>query len=169
MLDNSILWRYSMRRLTIAFIAATSIFTSVSASALIAKQSVEKEIVVQMPDGTESITRAPAELVIPGERVVYTLSYTNDDAAPATDLVLTMPVPSEIKYMDESATTAGAKVVYSADGGQTFASRAGLRVVGADGNIRTAISEDITHIRWTVAGPLAVGETGLLSYKGILK
>jgi len=158
-----------MRRLTIAFLAATSILTSVSASALTAKQSVEKEIVVQMPDGTESITRAPAELVVPGERVVYTLNYTNDDAAPATDLVLTMPVPSEIKYMDGSATIDGAQVVYSADNGQTFASRAGVRVVGIDGNSRPASSEDITHIRWTVAGPLPVGETGTLSYKGILK
>ena len=158
-----------MRRITIALIAAASILTSVSASALTAKQSVEKEIVVQMPDGTESITRAPAELVVPGERVVYTLSYTNDAAEPATDLVLTMPVPSEIKYLDESATTVDAKVVYSADGGQSFASRAGLRTTGADGNSRTATSEDITHIRWTVAGPLAAGETGTLSYKGILK
>lgn len=158
-----------MRRITIALIAAASILTSVSASALTAKQSVEKEVVVRLPDGTESITRAPAELVVPGERVVYTLSYTNDAAEPATDLVLTMPVPSEIKYLDESATTVDAKVVYSADDGQTFSSRAVLRITGADGNSRTATSEDITHIRWTVAGPLAVGETGTLSYKGILK
>jgi uncharacterized repeat protein (TIGR01451 family) len=111
-----------MRRITIALIAAASILTSVSVSALTAKQSVEKEIVVQMPDGTQSITRASAELVVPGERVVYTLSYTNDAAEPATDLVLTMPVPSEIKYLDESATTDDAKVVYSAevDSGRAF-------------------------------------------------
>ena len=83
-------------------------------------------------------------MVIPGERVVYTLSYTNDDAAPATDLILTMPVPSEIKYMDGSATLDGARVVYSADDGKTFASRTGLRVIGLDGNSRTALSEDIT-------------------------
>lgn len=158
-----------MRRLTIAIITAASILTSVSASALTAKQSVEKEVVVQMPDGTESVTREPAELVVPGERVVYTLNYTNDDAAPATDLVLTMPVPGEIKYMEDSASKSGATVVYSADGGQTFASRAGLRTVGQDGNSRAAVAEDITHIRWTVAGPLAVGETDTLSYKGILK
>jgi len=158
-----------MRHLTLALIAATSLMASVSASALTAKQSVEKEIVVQMPDGTENVTRAPAELVVPGERVVYTLSFTNDDAAPASDLVLTMPVPSEIKYMDGSATEAGAKIVYSADGGQTFATRAALRKTGLDGNVRSANADDITHIRWTVAGPVAVGETGNLSFKGILK
>ncbi len=158
-----------MRRLTLALLAATSIMTSVSASALTATQSVEREVVVQLPDGTESVTRGPAELVTPGERIVYTLSFTNDDAAPATDLVLTMPVPSEIKFMDGSATQEGAKVVYSADGGQTFATRSGLRIVDASGSSRSASSEDITHIRWTVTGPVGVGETGTLSYKGILK
>jgi len=158
-----------MRHLTLAVIAATSLMVSGTASALTAKQSVEKEVVVQMPDGTESLTREPAEMVTPGERIVYTLSFTNDEAAPASDLVLTMPVPPEIKYMDGSATKAGAKIVYSADGGQTFASRTDLRKVGTDGNMRAAIAEDITHVRWTVAGPVAVGETGMLSFKGVLK
>jgi len=158
-----------MRRLTLGIIAATSLMASDSAFALTATQSVEKEIVVQMPDGTENLSRAPAELVIPGERVVYTLSYTNDDAAPASDLVLTMPVPPEIKYMEGSATEAGAKIVYSADGGQSFANRSALRTIGTDGNIRTATSEDITHIRWTIAGPVSVGGSGSLSFKGILK
>lgn len=158
-----------MRHFTFAIIAATSLLASASASALTAKQIVEKEVVVQMPDGTENVTRAPAEMVVPGERIVYTLNFTNDDAAPASDLVLTMPVPTEIKFMDGSADKVGAKTVYSADGGQSFAQRSALRKVGADGNVRSAADEDITHIRWTVAGPIAVGETGNLSFKGILK
>jgi len=158
-----------MRHLTFAIIAATSLLASVSASALSAKQIVEKEVVVQMPDGTESVTREPADMVVPGERIVYTLNFTNDDAAPASDLVLTMPVPTEIKYMDGSAEKPGAKTVYSADGGQSFAERSKLSKVQADGNMRTAADEDITHIRWTVTGPIAVGETGNLSFKGILK
>lgn len=158
-----------MRHLSLVIMASASLLASTAASALTAKQSVEKEVVVQMPDGTENVTRAPAELVVPGERVVYTLSFTNDDAAPASDLVLTMPVPSEIKYMDGSATKDGAKIVYSADGGLSFTDRRDLRATGADGIARSAKAEDITHIRWTVTGPLAVGETGNLSYKGVLK
>jgi len=158
-----------MRHLTLALIAATSLLASASASALTAKQIVEKEVVVQLPDGTESVTREPAQKVIPGERVIYTLSYTNDDAAPASDLVLTMPVPSEIKYMDGSATQEGALIAYSADGGKSFASRSAVRAAGSDGIMRTATAEDITHIRWTVAGPVAAGETGNLSFKGVLK
>jgi len=158
-----------MRHITLALIAAASLMASVSASALTAKQTIEKEIVVQMPDGTENVTRAPALNVTPGERVVYTLNYTNDGTAPATDLVLTMPVPSEIKYMENTATKIGAEIVYSADDGKTFSSRTGLRTVGIDGSSRSAAANEITHIRWTVAGPLAVGETGALSFKGVLE
>ena len=157
-----------MRHLTLALIAATSLLASASASALTAKQIVEKETVVQMPDGTETITRVKAANIAPGERVVYTLSFTNDDAEPASDLVLTMPVPEEIKYMDGTATRDGASIVFSADGGQTFASRDTLKAPMA-GVMRSATAADITHIRWTVAGPIASGESGNLSYKGILK
>jgi len=138
-----------MRRFTLALIAATSLLASVSASALTAKQIVEKETVVQMPDGSETVTRSKAANIAPGERVVYTLSFTNDKVEPASDLVLTMPVPDEIKYMDGTASQEGA----SSTGGVT----------------RTATADDITHIRWTVAGPVAAGETGNLSYKGVLK
>ena len=158
-----------MRRVTFAIIATASLLVSTSASALSAKQIVEKETVVQMPDGTESISRSPAEMVVPGERIVYTLNFTNDDKAAATDLVLTMPVPSEIKFLDGSATQSGVATVYSADGGKTFASRNVVRRIGLDGVARSANAEDITHIRWTVAGPVAVGETGNLSFKGTLK
>jgi len=141
-----------MRHLTLALIAAASLLASASASALTAKQ----------------IVRAKAANIAPGERVVYTLSFTNDDAEPASDLVLTMPVPEEIKYMDGTATRDGASIVFSADGGQTFAARDTLKA-SMDGVMRSATAADITHIRWTVTGPIASGESGNLSYKGILK
>ncbi len=143
--------------------------TSVSASALTAQQVVEKEVIVQMPDGTETITREAAEMIVPGERIVYTLNFTNDQAEPATGLVLTMPVPGAVKYMDGSATDVGARVVYSADGGNTFAKRATVQVADIDGTLRRASAGEITHVRWTVSGPVAAGESGSLSFKGVLK
>jgi uncharacterized repeat protein (TIGR01451 family) len=158
-----------MRHLTIALITAGSLLMTVSASALTAKQIVEKEVIVQMPDGTESVTREAAEMVVPGERIVYTLNYTNDEAQPASDLVLTMPVPSLVRYMDGSATEVGARVVYSADGGKSFADRPSVQIADIDGTFRRASSGEITHIRWTVPGPVAAGENGSLSFKGVLK
>ena len=158
-----------MRNLITATFTTLLLATGVPVFALSASQTVEKEIVVQMPDGTETISRETAERVAPGERVVYTLNFTNDDAQTATDLVLTMPVPKEVRFMEGSASDVNMVPVYSADGGSSFAARELLRVRTADGSLQAASSGDITHIRWTVPGPIAVGETGELSFKGILR
>lgn len=149
----------------------TACFTAIAlpSYALTASQTVQKEVVVQLPDGTETVSREAADLVTPGERVVYTLEFTNDDAQPATDLVLTMPIPDEIKFMEGTASNNNMTPEYSADGGKNFSSREQLRVRDNDGTLITASSSDITHIRWTVPGPLAVGETGNLFFKGVLR
>lgn len=158
-----------MRNLILTSITTALLAVAAPSYALTASQTVEKEVVVQMPDGAEKISRESAELVVPGERVVYTLNFTNDDAQPATDLVLTMPVPTEIEFMEGTASTNNMTPVYSADGGKSFSSREQLRVRDIDGTLSPASSSDITHIRWTVPGPLAVGETGNLSFKGVLR
>jgi len=158
-----------MRHLITATVTTVLLAMTVPAIALSANQTVEKEVVVQMPDGTEIISREAAETVAPGERVVYTLNFTNDEAQPATDLILTMPVPKEVRFMEGSASAANMVPVYSADGGTSFATRELLRVRDNDGFLQSASSGDITHIRWTVPGPLAVGESGNLSFKGVLR
>lgn len=158
-----------MRKLILSTVTTALLAVAAPSYALSASQTVEREVVVQMPDGTETVSREAADMVTPGERIVYTLSFTNDDAQPATDLVLTMPVPDEVRFMEGTASNTNMTPVYSADGGKNFTSRAQLRVRDNDGNPQTASSGDITHIRWTVPGPLAVGDTGSLSFKGILR
>ena len=153
--------------LSATFIAALALATP--SYALTASQTVEKEIVVQLPDGTETLSREKADTVTPGERVVYTLSFTNDSTQPATDLILTMPVPKEVRYMEGSATDLNMVPVFSADGGTNFSTREQLQVLNNDGQFQAASSGDITHIRWTVPGPLAIGETDNLAFKGVLR
>ena len=151
-------------------IAATLLMSALcgSAFALTASQTVQKEVEITKADGTTEISYAPADLVAPGERIVYALNIENDGVQPATDLVLTMPVPDEIKYMEGSARKTGAVVTYSADNGQSFAARDSVTVV--EGLVsRVAQSEDITHIRWKLAGPINAGEVDTLVFKGILK
>lgn len=138
-------------------------------SALTASQVVEKEIVVINEDGSETTRRAPAETVVPGERIVYTLNFMNDKSEAASDLVLTMPVPKVVKFIEGSADNKSSVVTYSADGGQSFAPRQSLSVQASDGQWAPASSEDVTHIRWLVAGPVKAGETGQLVFKGVLK
>lgn len=159
---------FNQRIILVAF-AVTVLTAASSVSALTATQIVEKEIVTQNADGTTLTTRVPAASVVPGERIVYTLKYLNDSVEPASDLVMTMPVPKEVTLIDGSAERDGAVALYSVDGGESFSPRETLQVVGAAGASRLAVAEDITHIRWTVVGPVQSSESGELVFKGILK
>lgn len=156
-------------RLIMASLAVLGLSYALPVAALTAVQTVEKEVTIQNADGTETITRTDASTVIPGERVIYTLRYTNDEAEPASNLVMTMPVPKEVVYIDGSAERPGAKIEFSIDGGTNFSSRDALTVQGVNGASRMASAADITHIRWTVAGPVSTQESGELVFKGTLK
>ncbi len=142
---------------------------SASALALTAEQTVEREVTVQNADGSQSVKREKADLVTPGDKVVYSLNYYNEKSEAAENIVLVMPIPTEVKYIDGSADAQSVITVYSVDGGKNFADRAVLQVSLEDGQSRTARAEDITHIRWTVSNAIAPGARGSLSFKGQLK
>ena len=158
-----------MRKLSLSLIALASLGLALPAAALSASQTVETEKVVVAADGTETLIRTAAEAVKPGDRVVYSLNVDNDGFEPVTYLVLTMPVPSEIKFIEGSEAKTGSVVTFSVDGGDSFMPRDALTVVTINGESRVADTSDISHIRWRVAGPIAAGETDVLSFKGVLK
>lgn len=149
-------------------LAAVVLVASAPVLALTAQQNVEREVVVQNPDGTETITREPAAEVAPGDRVIYSVSFMNDTAEPASDLVLTQPVPAEVLYVEGSADMPGTEVTVSVDGGETFGPRGAATII-RDGIPVRADASDITHIRWELTDALAPGETGLVAYKATLQ
>jgi len=151
-------------------ITSTTIFgTATPAFALTASQIVEREVIVRNDDGTQTVTREAADKVTPGDKVIYSLNYYNDDATPAENIVLVMPIPAEVKYMDGSADAVDTDTTYSVDGGKSFAGRDDLRVAQVDGNKRAARAEDITHIRWIVGTTIAPQTGGTLSFSGRLQ
>ena len=139
------------------------------ASALTAKQSVLKEITKTDENGQIVTTRIAADEVLPGQTVVYILAYTNDKAEAADGIVLTMPVPGELDYVEGSADVPETQLTFSADGGSTFAQRDAVLTRDDEGKFVTAKAEDITHIRWKVLTPVAPGKSGELAYKAVLK
>jgi uncharacterized repeat protein (TIGR01451 family) len=155
-----------MRKLLLGLLATT--FIALPAHALTAKQTVEKEVVVRNADGTESASRMPADVVVPGERVVYTVSFTNDDVQPAQNFVMTQPVPEEVTYIEGSAEKPGAELSVSTDGGNSFSPR-GAATVLRDGERVRATASDITHLRWKIVTPLAPGGNDSVAYKAVLK
>jgi len=158
-----------IRRISILVISAAVLASGVSASALTATQKVEKEITVQQADGTVSTKRVSAAEVTPGEKIVYTVAFTNDSTEAATDIVLAMPVPSDVRYLEGSADRSGAIVRYSADGGTSFVERDALVLPAVGGGTRAASSDDITHIQWRIAGPVQVGTRDEIAFKARLK
>jgi len=158
-----------MFRALFAFTVLATTVAAMPAHALEAEQRVLKEVVVQQADGTEKRSYVAADLVTPGTTVVYALVFRNDQPDPAEDIVLVMPVPPEVAYIEGSATNRMAAAEFSADGGATFVPRERLSVRDTDGQIRTAEATDITHVRWSVANAIMPGETGQLWFRGVLK
>lgn len=95
--------------------------------------------------------------VLPGDKLVFTTSYTNGGTTPATDFVVTNPVPAPVKL-----TRAGDFEV-SVDGGTTFGALAAAKVAGTDGAQRSAELGDVTHVRWKFAS-IAPGASGDVKY-----
>ena len=140
-----------------------------TASALTAEQKVYKEVQALNADGTTTKKRVAADLVTPGETVIYSLSYFNDNPESASGIVLTMPVPEVVIYEEGSAERDQTQTTYSVNGGKTYAARDELMVTDVDGRPRAAASEDITHIRWLRLTALEPGQSGEFSYAAELK
>ena len=115
---------------------------------------VEKEIVVESDDGEQVVERVAADVVTPGERVVYTITFKNVGVEPAENSVITNPIAESLVYVAGSATNDGVSVEFSIDGGQTFG---------------PATTKDFTHVRWVMQSALAAGAEGQMSFAADLE
>ncbi|MEM1088116.1 MAG: hypothetical protein AAGH90_10325 [Pseudomonadota bacterium] len=147
----------------VAFLSAPAF-----ASGLQATQIVEVADIKIDADGNEVKTFISSSEIAPGDEVRYRLVYDNQGDSDALDVNLVMPVPVEINFIEGSATSQEASVVYSVDDGVSFADRGDLRIL-IDGEDRIATSEEITHIKWTFTEAIEAGDTGEISFRGVLQ
>lgn len=103
--------------------------------------------------------------VTPGDTLVFVLRYENTGRQAATNFVVTNPLPQAVRYT--GTIDAGASV--SIDGGRTWGMLNELRVREADGSTRAARADEVTHIRWAFAQPIAAGQSGRLMFRGIVR
>ncbi|MEO0982780.1 MAG: hypothetical protein AAFX03_09035 [Pseudomonadota bacterium] len=153
-------------------ISAISMLAALAAPAaaegMTAKQTVARLVVVETDDGRKTSTLAPADKVAPGEEVVYAIDYRNTGSDAADNVSLVMPIPDEVVYVEDSATSGAGRVEFSADNGGTFAPRDEL-IIGAGSRRHTALAEDITHVRWTFADAVAPGASGQVLFHAIVR
>ncbi len=127
--------------------------------------SVYVERIVPEANGRTRTVLEPPKVVTPGDRLVFILQYRNTGTQSAKDFVVTNPMPAPVAYQGTSDTVAQVSV----DGGKTFAELAALKVREADGTLRAARPEDVTHVRWALREPIAAGALGKLSFRGIVR
>lgn len=118
-----------------------------------------------------TVLKHPNEVVIvPGDRVVFTLKYANKGTLPANGFRATNPMPGPVQFVAVNEDWAEVSV----DGGKTWGKLSDLRVqsTGAEGSgtvTRAAGPQDVTHVRWVFADAIAPGSQGSVSYRGLIK
>ncbi|MDE2349902.1 MAG: DUF11 domain-containing protein [Gammaproteobacteria bacterium] len=120
-------------------------------------------------DGKPRVTLVPADRVVAGDPVVYTLAVRNVGAAPAAAVVVTTPIPPRMRYLAGSAAGPGARVSFSVDGGRTYDAPAKLTVLGRDGKPRAADAADYTNIRWLLQDQLQAGSVAFVRFRAVLR
>lgn len=165
-----------------ALALATAVFAAVSASAQAAapaaaspvtlSSDVKIERVEVDAAGKEKITLyAPKQVVVvPGDKVVFTLEVANTGAQPAAGFRATNPMPGPVQFVSVAEDWAEVSV----DGGTNWGKLAALKVKkapaeGAAPLERAADVADVTHVRWVFADAIAPGGKRTISYRGVIK
>jgi uncharacterized repeat protein (TIGR01451 family) len=120
-------------------------------------------------NGRDVVKLVPADRLVPGDQVVYTLQVRNSEAAAVAAPTVTNPIPEHMVYVVDSAVGPGATVSYSVDGGHSFNSAANLTVQGPDGRPRPAAPADYTHIRWQFKNSLKGNSVAFVRFRAVVK
>jgi len=143
-------------------------FTAVAQSHLDVQTTVQKEVVFENAAGEEETRLVQADRVMPGEKVIYTITFTNVSDENADNVVITNPLAKDLLYVEGSATGEGMDIQFSANDGEIFAAAAELTVT-ENGETRPAKAEDFTHVRWVMRNDLAAGAQGIARFAAILE
>lgn len=140
-----------------------------AASAASANVTLESEVFVERTQqdatGKEVKVLEEPQVVVPGDPLVFVLSYSNGGVEPAESFVVTNPIPAAVAYV--SSDSPGAE--FSVDGARSWGQLENLTVALEDGTMRPAQPTDVTHVRWTFTQPIPAGAQGQLSFRGAVR
>ena len=120
-------------------------------------------------EGREVSKLAPADRVVSGDWVIYTLEVRNTAATTIRAPTVTYPVPEHMSYVAESAVGPATEISYSVDGGRSFDAAENLKIQDADGQLRRAAAADYTHIRWHLKNSLKSNSVAFVRFRARVK
>jgi uncharacterized repeat protein (TIGR01451 family) len=126
---------------------------------------IQKEIEVITPEGEKETKLVEAGNAIPGDELIFTISYTNRGLEPAENVVVVNPIPEHTAYIGGSSEGEGAAISFSVDGGNSYDQPGNLLVPGEDGKPRPAQASEYTHIRWAFGEPVLPGGSGKVFFR----
>jgi uncharacterized repeat protein (TIGR01451 family) len=154
-----------MRHLLYSLAACTAALSLPLAAHAALKTEVFVEKTSVGVDGVAKTSRLPAGHVVPGDHLVYVITFTNDAPKPAEGVIITNPLPAGLVF---EGSTEGPAPLVSADGA-TFASLPQLKVRAANGAMVAAQHTDVTHLSWSLPAAVPAGGQARLTYRATLK
>jgi|SRR5271165_4687659 len=145
-------------------LAGASIESAIAGSPVTINTTAEL-VKTTITNGKVRIELSPADRLVGGDEVIYTVEVRNRGAVGIDHYAFTSPIPAHMSYVASSAVAPGADISFSVDGGQTFDSPDNLSVHGADGKQRPAVPADYTHIRWVLRNRLKAGSMTLARFR----
>lgn len=149
----------------IAFLALVAPASAVLGNPVALDSDVFVERSAEQADGSVTVTLEEPTRVVPGDNLLFVLTYENTGAEAAENFVVTNPMPEAVVFGE--AIDGGA--VFSIDGGTFFGPLADLTILGESGVERPARAADVTHIRWTLTEPIPAGASGQLKFRGTVR
>lgn len=153
--------------IAIVMLFSTSVFAEIKLL-----QTAEVEVITKDAKGKETLKLTPADKVIPGDTIVYTITATNTGKEAASAVVINNAISEHNMYLNGSAGSVAigknTTITFSADGGKNFAAADQLTVT-ENGVARPASPEEYTNIRWQLNFDLAPGKSTKVFFKALLK
>jgi hypothetical protein len=119
--------------------------------------STASAVFVEQPAAGNTRRLEPAATLERGARVVTVVTWRRSGGGAFT---ITSPMPARLAYQ----ASASDNQQVSVDGGRNWGRLGTLRI----GN-RQATPEDVTHVRWRIAAPVAAKGRGAIAYSGIVR
>lgn len=136
---------------------------------IVLTNKVLKQVIKKDKKGNITYDYIVPGTALPGDVMMYTITFENIGNEPATGIVINDPIPNNSKYRVDSATGKNTKITFSIDGGKSFGIPDDLVVKDKNGKEWKAKPETYTHIRWVYKKPLAPGSKGEVTFKTQVK
>ena len=159
---------YNTLALCLLMMAAGPGRPQAAADAISIRAIAEVQVKASQP-GREVTKLVPADRVVPGDQLIYTLEVRNTRLTTAPAPTVTFAVPAHMSYVADSAVGPGAKVCFSVDGGKSFDTPENLTIASKDGGIRPAVAGDYTHLRWQLKNNLKANSVAFLRFRALAK